>query len=347
MLTSVWQGAIIMSSERQTQYYPGRVQRAPGEGQYTTPEYQVPNTVHEGDIIKDDMRAYRIDHDLDGKDPKTLRRRLMGAVLGLSVAAGALGLGVGAAVHAIGEKTEPKQQPTAGAPAVPGEQGPAPTETDPYANLNMQTFPFEIEGQTYEGAEALKQAYGVSVAEYPDAEAATRRIFEVIDVWQNNRLSPEYEARFGTYSSKDGQRAASGAIEQDFINPAFTEILSGTPQPGTNTEGMRSPDWWFKEQAELVYQNDGYRYQTKDDAVPYKSTYTISNVNVHGEVAGQAAVTVTGMFVDNGDQNTIGEMRSRPEGYQGVTEPKTEQPITYHLTLGQSPDGYWEIISVQ
>ncbi|MDN5275203.1 MAG: hypothetical protein JWP06_1104 [Candidatus Saccharibacteria bacterium] len=297
----------------------------------------------------------------DPNRAKKFRRRL---VIGASATAAGM---TAAAVFGLGmnshNNTEaPQARPTAAAGATPGEKvsATATAETSPTAEtsidkMTLDNFDYVVDGKHYVGQEALKEGFGISAEQYgpSDGKAIAEAFFAKLTEWQNLPETPEQAKLFKDYASADGH-GGIGAMNVDFINPAFINALSGTPPEGANTAGITPPDEWMRTQATFVNEASGNRYvadlDKKPGDEPYKLRQVIdkSQINVHGYTDNLISLTVPVVLTDNGDKNAVGRERlAAPEGFNGVTTANMRYANTDNLSFMINPKtNTWDLVSV-
>lgn len=296
----------------------------------------------------------------DPNKAKRLRRKLLiGA--GATFAGMALAAGVGLGMKgSTGEA--PQARPTAAAGATPGEKvnttptaEASPTAETSIEKMTLDNFDYVVDGKHYVGQEALKRGFGISAEQYgpSDGKAIAEAFFAKLAEWQNLPATAEQTKLFENYASADGHGGV-GAMNVDFINPAFINALSGTPPEGADTSGITSPTDWMQTQAKFVNEAGGNRYVANLDKKPGDEPYKLSQVvdkdqiNVHGYTDNLISVTVPVVLTDNGDKNAVGRERlATPEGFNGVTTANMQYANTDNLSFMLNPEtNTWDLVSV-
>jgi hypothetical protein len=276
------------------------------------------------------------------------KARGRGFKLGLLVAGLATAGGVTFGVLNKGD-AEAKPDPVATAPLNPGVgEATAPptteTSTNP-ADWTNSTVPLYYEGERLQGTAALAEAVSVSAEEYSTPQEGMTQIVAELNKWLNHSFTPEEEALYAQYQSKDQNRYVSGGILQDYYNDAVTAGLTGTPDKKASTDNMTSPAEWFAANGGLALQNNSYRAATKNDKQPYEAKYTIDKMNMLVNVDNQAMFGLDVTYKDNAALNTIGKYRSEPGGYDGITEETMEEKRRLEIMIDKS-SGEWRIVSL-
>lgn len=287
------------------------------------------------------------------------RRRTLGVAIAVGVAGVAAGIAFG--LRNKDASPEPTNPPVATAPAIPGGgeafQTPSPVETQTPSGLSPETFAFVVDGETYVGQDELKKGIGISAGEYTsaDGEKIVGEFFEVFNTMINDPLTEEQLAdpTLTSYSSRDGQRGAFGAVMQDVTNPAYKHVLLGDPPKGADTSGMKSPEKWFEQNLPITYQTGGNKNTAEKYAQPgdepYWGGFKIKDIYIPGYTDNQIDARVTVDYTDNGADNAMGRKRTEDaDGFQGITTETFHQERTWSFTFMINPEfNTWDVVSVR
>jgi hypothetical protein len=311
----------------------------------TTETYRIPGTA-------EDEQFEETTYDPNKVQGKRRGLRLIGASAALAV----ILAGGGYALSRGGDTVDAKAPPVATAPANPGETAPAtPGGAEILNNLTMSNFPYEIDGKTYEGFDAFKEALAINAGDYTeynitdshpelgeDGERATTEFVALINKWLNydittiEGVAPEVMDRY-EYTQPDGTaNTGESALKREFVDTAFERLLFEK----TDLEGAKYPASFIADIKTLAARIQALREFTKDEAHPYRGEFTIvdpaevfigaKNPDRPGAIVGSEIVV---KYKDNAGQNTVGE-DSRYSAPIGL-----ETPYIWTINLDSSGTG--------
>jgi hypothetical protein len=309
--------------------------------------YQIPETVEQGfesspltDEERRQARPLQMEEDVydPNKQPNQRRRMFIGAsaVLGLILAGGVV-----FGVSQSGSNVGAERPPVATASANPGETS-GETVKSPLDTMTMANFPYEVDGKTYVGFDALKKAYGITAKQFEykagllddhfddatdqDVVDASTKVVDLINTWLNynidlDKLSPEMRAAYEAfeYSDANGGHTGVSAVKRKFVDTAFEQLLASQ----TDLEGAAYPTNFLTSQAALAARVQSLHEFTQDEAVPYRAEYKIVSepdlfgyTKLNDRPGLVSSVSYTVQFVDNSAENSVGESSrySAPNG---------------------------------
>jgi hypothetical protein len=264
-------------------------------------------------------------------DPNKQRGKRRGLrLIGASAALAVILAGGGYALTRGGDNVEAKTPPVATAPADPGETAPAaPGGAEILNNLTLANFPFEIDGKTYEGFDAFKEAFAIDAGDYTeynvtdahpevveDGKQATAEVVSLINKWLNydittiEGVAPEVMDKY-EYTRPDGSSyAGESALKREFVDTAFEQLLFEK----TDLKGVTYPTSFIDDIKTIAAKVQSLREFTKDEANPYKGEFVIvdpPSMSIgykHLDRPGIAVgTTVTVQYRDNASANSVGE----------------------------------------
>lgn len=285
----------------------------------TTETYRIPGTAEDEQF---EETTY---------DPNKVRGKRRGLrLIGASAALAVILAGGGYALSRGGDTVDAKAPPVATAPANPGETAPAtPGGAEILNNLTMANFPYEIDGKTYEGFDAFKEALAIDAGDYTeynitdshpelgeDGERATTEFVALINKWLNydittiEGVAPEVMDKY-EYTRSDGAGFnGESALKREFVDTAFERLLFEK----TDLEGAKYPTSFIDDIRTIAARVQSLREFTKDEAHPYHAEFVIvdpAEVMVGGKHLDRPGATVGSEVVvqykDNSAENSVGE----------------------------------------
>lgn len=290
------------------------------DGSTTTETYRIPGAADQEQFEESTYNPNR-------QHGKRRGLRLIGASAALAIA---IAGGVGYGLSRSGNNVEAKAPPVATAPANPGETAPAtPGGAEILNNLTLANFPYEIDGKTYEGFDAFKEALGIDAGDYTeynitdahpelaqDGERATTEFVSLVNKWLNydittiEGVAPEVMDKY-EYTRSDGAGFnGESALKREFVDTAFERLLFEK----TDLDGAKYPASFIDDIRTIAARVQSLREFTKDEAHPYHAEFSIvdpaevfigaKNPDRPGAIVGSEIVV---KYKDNADQNTVGE----------------------------------------
>jgi hypothetical protein len=205
-----------------------------GDGEIIAPrtsaEYHVPAPAQE---LFDDSHARGIARDLlDDKIPEKKKFWTKGktiataAIAGVGLTAG-LALGLTSKSTATNTPQPSDSMPSAGAPPVPGSETAPSTQEVDFDSYTLETFPFEINGETIVGVEGLREKYGLDATANPDADSMVHELAGKLNQITSFGRGPEKDL-YAKYVSPNGDGEGIRAVSHDFLLPALAEVWGAT-----------------------------------------------------------------------------------------------------------------------
>lgn len=322
----------------------GMTDREPvrGHGVIHETETQVPGTAPE--------YTERVDDYSDTESGLSLRRRgfiLVGAFAAGAAIVGGIALGPKLFGNHNQQPTKEAGQPVATAPVTPGEhQSPTSSETAPAYNpgdpstWTVEHVPLEIKSgdgiNKYNSVAELEAVFSLPVANYPDL-ATNPSTFATdllgrINTYTASINSRQVDHDLSTYTTPTALAAGGyeGAplVLDNFITPALSDALVGTPENGAGTLGTDNTADWLKSLNAYAHTNSQRGARTNmqyniayslDPSVTPEATTTGSN-----PAAGSYHVAMYVTIGDNFDQTNLG---SQPNANGGTLQPVSERQV--------------------
>ena len=300
--------------------------------------YQIPETVEQGfesspltDEERRQARPLQMEEDVydPNKQPSQRRRMFIGAsaVLGLILAGGVV-----FGVSQSGSNVGAERPPVATAPANPGETS-GETVKSPLDTMTMANFPYEVDGKTYVGFDALKKAYGLEAGSYNDLKllspekdaqrlfedgtTATKGMINLINAWLNydidlDKMTPSQRAAYESfeYTENGSGHTGESAVMRKYVDPAFEQLIAEQ----TDMEGTTYPQNFLAWHADLAARVHSLKEFTKGEEHPYQGKYEIVDdpqILIYAKSLDRPGIVMTTQvsvrYVDNSSQNTVGE----------------------------------------
>lgn len=265
--------------------------------------------------------------------------------------AGKIGIGVtalltgGTVVTGVVYNATKGPEPTTSAagPQHPGQESVKPTTPEVFApkdksDIDLATFPFVIDGKTYEGQQAFMQACEVSTTEYPTAQEAMPALLNKLNSWTKAGQNQDEFVRYDNYFPEGEKYATLPAVVDSIYNPAYEQCLGAAPEQSNaflDDVATRATD---NSVAWILSNNNG-------DSTPYTAEYTADTENIHLENPGSSIKSgfnnIQLDYSDNGDQNSVGKQRV-DKHWQGIGTAKDYYSSTISGNIAVK-DGHWTL----